>query len=143
MPLAADTRLGPHELAVTVHSEGAAQSAYEIAAYGTARAIAEQMNRNGIVKLLSETLKEKNADELLTKVAKPLYIDAQAKETVKIELVDGLVRRGRPPKSASVPAEAPPSKKRGKISAAARKKMAALMKKRWAAARKAGKKRIG
>jgi hypothetical protein len=52
-------------------------------------------------------------------------------------------RRGRPPKSASAPAKAPAQKKRVKMSAAARKKMAALMKKRWAAAKKAGKTRIG
>jgi hypothetical protein len=55
-------------------------------------------------------------------------------------------RRGRPPKSAAAPASVAatlaPKKRRG-MSAAARKKMAALMKKRWAAARKAGKKRIG
>jgi hypothetical protein len=55
-------------------------------------------------------------------------------------------RRGRPPKSASAPAavaaKAAP-KKRGKMSAAARKKMARLMKKRWAAAKKAGKTKIG
>src|SRR5260370_30484324 len=55
-------------------------------------------------------------------------------------------RRGRPPKSASATAPVaatPAPKKRGKMSAAAKRKMSALMKKRWAAARNAGKKSIG
>jgi Mn-containing catalase len=58
---------------------GAAQRVehYEIAAYGTARAIAEQMNRRDIVKLLSQTLaEEEKADELLTKLAQPLLAEA-------------------------------------------------------------------
>ena len=58
---------------------GAAQRVehYEIAAYGTARAIAEQMERNDIVKLLSQTLEEEEkADQLLTKVAQPLLEEA-------------------------------------------------------------------
>jgi Mn-containing catalase len=42
----------------------------EISAYGTARAIAEQMDRNDLVKLLAKTLEEEEkADELLTKFA--------------------------------------------------------------------------
>jgi Mn-containing catalase len=50
---------------------------YEIAAYGTARAIAEQMNRMDIVKLLSQTLaEEEKADQLLTKLAQPLLEEA-------------------------------------------------------------------
>jgi len=55
---------------------GAAQRVehYEIAAYGTARTIAEQMNRDDIVKILNQTLKEEEkADEKLTQVAGPLY----------------------------------------------------------------------
>ncbi len=58
---------------------GAAQRVehYEIAAYGTARAIAEQMNRGDIVKLLSQTLaEEEKADQLLTQVAQPLLEQA-------------------------------------------------------------------
>jgi Mn-containing catalase len=58
---------------------GAAQRVehYEIAAYGTARAIAEQMERSDIVKLLSRTLQEEEkADQLLTKVAQPLLEEA-------------------------------------------------------------------
>ena len=58
---------------------GAAQRVehYEIAAYGTARAIAEQMNRQDIVTLLSQTLaEEEKADELLTQVAQPLLEQA-------------------------------------------------------------------
>jgi Mn-containing catalase len=58
---------------------GAAQRVehYEIAAYGAARAIAEQMNRRDIVKLLSQTLaEEEKADKLLTKLAQPLLEEA-------------------------------------------------------------------
>ena len=60
---------------------GAAQRVehYEIAAYGTARAIAEQMGRTDIVKVLTQTLtEEEKADQLLTKLAMPLYEEAQA-----------------------------------------------------------------
>ena len=59
---------------------GAAQRVehYEIAAYGTARAIAEQMERQDIVKLLSQTLaEEEKADKLLTQIAQPLLETAQ------------------------------------------------------------------
>jgi Mn-containing catalase len=58
---------------------GAAQRVehYEIAAYGTARAIAEQMERRDIVKLLSQTLaEEEKADQLLTQLAHPLLEEA-------------------------------------------------------------------
>jgi Mn-containing catalase len=67
---------------------GAAQRVehYEIAAYGTARAIAEQMNRQDIVTLLTQTLaEEEKADQLLTKVAHPLLEEA-AQETQEAEL---------------------------------------------------------
>jgi len=59
---------------------GAAQRVehYEIAAYGTARAIAEQMDRQDIVKLLTQTLDEEaKADKLLTQIAQPLLETAQ------------------------------------------------------------------
>jgi Mn-containing catalase len=58
---------------------GAAQRVehYEIAAYGTARAIAEQIHQREIVKLLSATLaEEEKADELLTRIAQPLLESA-------------------------------------------------------------------
>jgi Mn-containing catalase len=58
---------------------GAAQRVehYEIAAYGAARAIAEQMDRQDIVRLLSQTLaEEEKADQLLTKLAEPLLEEA-------------------------------------------------------------------
>ncbi len=58
---------------------GAAQRVehYEIAAYGTARAIAEQMEREDIVRLLSQTLdEEEKADQLLTQCAEPLLEQA-------------------------------------------------------------------
>ncbi len=43
---------------------------YEIARYGTLRTWAQQLNMNDAAKLFEETLKEeKNADELLTKMA--------------------------------------------------------------------------
>lgn len=68
---------------------GAAQRVehYEIAAYGTARAIAEQMERRDIVKLLSQTLaEEEKADQLLTKVAMPLLEQAgQEPEEEEVE----------------------------------------------------------
>jgi len=51
---------------------------YEMSAYGTARAIAEQMEHNDLVKLLTKTLEEEEkADELLTKLAKPLLAEAE------------------------------------------------------------------
>lgn len=58
---------------------GAAQRVehYEIAAYGTARAIAEQMDRKDVVKLLQQTLnEEEKTDQLLTKIAEPLLEQA-------------------------------------------------------------------
>lgn len=60
---------------------GAAQRVehYEIAAYGTACTMAEQMGRDDIAKILTETLdEEKKADELLTKTAQPLYEQVQS-----------------------------------------------------------------
>ncbi len=51
---------------------------YEISAYGTARAIAEQMERKDLVKLLTKTLEEEEkADQLLTELAKPLLDQAE------------------------------------------------------------------
>jgi Mn-containing catalase len=70
-----DMEEAPADLALI----GAAQRVehYEIAAYGTARAIAEQMERRDIVELLSQTLaEEEKADQLLTKLAQPLLEEA-------------------------------------------------------------------
>jgi len=70
---------------------GAAQRVehYEIAAYGTARAIAEQMERSDIAKLLEQTLKEEEkADQLLTNIARPLLEEANtAEEEMKEDTV--------------------------------------------------------
>jgi len=55
---------------------GAAQRVehYEMAAYGTARAIAEQCGLQDCVELLAQTLEEESAaDESLTKVAEGIY----------------------------------------------------------------------
>ncbi len=55
---------------------GAAQRVehYEVAAYGTARAIAEQLGLSEAVELLSETLtEEEDADKKLTEVAEGIY----------------------------------------------------------------------
>ena len=50
---------------------------YEIAAYGTARAIAEQMERQDIAKILQQTLnEEEKADQLLTNCARPILAEA-------------------------------------------------------------------
>jgi ferritin-like metal-binding protein YciE len=47
---------------------------YEIAAYGTARAIAEQMEHKKVAKLLRQTEdEEKSADEKLSEVAESIY----------------------------------------------------------------------
>jgi Mn-containing catalase len=67
---------------------GAAQRVehYEIAAYGTARAIAEQMERRDIVKLLSQTLaEEEKADQLLTQLSQPLLEEASQGEEEEAE----------------------------------------------------------
>jgi Mn-containing catalase len=53
---------------------------YEIAAYGTSAAIATRMNRKDVAALLSKTLEEeKQADQLLTKLAAPM-LDAAMEE---------------------------------------------------------------
>ena len=50
-------------------------------------------------------------------------------------------RRGRPPASVNKPVSTTRTKRRG-MSAAARKRIAEFMRKRWAAAKKSGKKRL-
>jgi ferritin-like metal-binding protein YciE len=59
---------------------GAAQRVehYEVAAYGTARAMAEQLGRSDAAELLNETLKEEEeADKELTEVAEGLYEEVE------------------------------------------------------------------
>ena len=50
-------------------------------------------------------------------------------------------RRGRPPGTTNKPTAGGPKKRRG-MSSAARKRIAEAMRKRWAAAKKSGKKRL-
>jgi ferritin-like metal-binding protein YciE len=65
---------------------GAAQRVehYEIAAYGTVRAIAEKLGENAAVKLLSQTLEEeKETDEKLTELANNIELSEEAEEDEK------------------------------------------------------------
>jgi Mn-containing catalase len=62
---------------------GAAQRVehYEMAAYGTARAMAEQLGETKVATLLSQTLdEEKKADQKLTQIAGPLLSESSAAE---------------------------------------------------------------
>jgi Mn-containing catalase len=62
---------------------GAAQRVehYEMAAYGTARAMAERLGENKIVSLLSQTLaEEEKTDKTLTKIAEPLLEESSVGE---------------------------------------------------------------
>lgn len=65
----------------------------------------------------------------------------QALEQVNGGTSDAIKRRGRPPGTTSKPAAGGP-KKRRVMSPAARKRIAEAMRKRWAAAKKSGKKRL-
>jgi len=57
---------------------------YEISAYGSAKAMAEQLGNSKVAKLLSQTqIEEENADKLLTELAKPIL--ARAGEVVITE----------------------------------------------------------
>jgi ferritin-like metal-binding protein YciE len=61
---------------------GAAQRVehYEIAAYGTVRAMAERLGNTQAVKLLSQTLQEeKDTDEKLTELAKKISVEGSGK----------------------------------------------------------------
>ncbi len=63
---------------------GAAQRVehYEIAAYGTVRAMAEKLGDDKAVKLLSQTLQEeKDTDEKLTELASHISVASKAKAT--------------------------------------------------------------
>jgi ferritin-like metal-binding protein YciE len=62
---------------------GAAQRVehYEIAAYGTARAMAEKLGEDAAVKLLSQTLQEeKDTDEKLTTLAEAIEVSEDEEE---------------------------------------------------------------
>jgi Mn-containing catalase len=62
---------------------GAAQRAehYEMAAYGTARTMAEQLGENKVATLLDQTLaEEKKADQTLSQIAEPLLVESGAGE---------------------------------------------------------------
>ena len=82
---------------------------------------------------LSEIIKE------LTQERSKLDTAIQALEGVGGSSVK---RRGRPPGSINKPAATSAPKKRRTMSAAARKRLAEGMRKRWAAAKKSGKKRL-
>lgn len=57
---------------------------YEISAYGSAKAMAEQLGNSKVAKLLSQTqIEEEDADKLLTELAKPIL--ARAGEVVITE----------------------------------------------------------
>jgi Mn-containing catalase len=62
---------------------GAAQRVehYEMAAYGTARTMAEQLGENKVATLLDQTLaEEKKADQTLSQIAEPLLVESGAGE---------------------------------------------------------------
>lgn len=70
---------------------GAAQRVehYEVAAYGTARAMAEQLGLNEAVELLAQTLQEEaEADEKLTEVAESIYQEVEEEPGEEDEEVD-------------------------------------------------------
>jgi ferritin-like metal-binding protein YciE len=71
------------EIAADLALIGAAQRVehYEMAAYGTARAMAEQLGENKVATLLGQTLdEEKKADQKLTQIAGPLLSESSAGE---------------------------------------------------------------
>jgi len=62
---------------------GAAQRVehYEMAAYGTARAMAQQLGESKVARLLDQTLaEEKKADQTLSQIAEPLLGESSASE---------------------------------------------------------------
>ena len=61
------------------HRGGAARRAYEIAAYGTARAFAETLGETDVVDLLEQTLdEEKTTDDKLTALAQTVNQEANS-----------------------------------------------------------------
>jgi len=75
---------GEEEIAADLALIAAAQKVehYEIAGYGTARALARQIGEREIATLLSHTLgEEESSDYLLTELSKPLLQDASTTDT--------------------------------------------------------------
>jgi hypothetical protein len=70
-----------------------------------------------------------------------LDVAIQALEGVSGSTSAPIKRRGRPPGTTNKPTAGEPKKRHG-MSAAARKRIAEAMRKRWAAAKKSGKKRL-
>src|SRR5580698_3744105 len=71
------------EVAADLALIGAAQRVehYEMAAYGTARAMAERLGENKVATLLDQTLaEEKKADQTLSQIAEPLLGESAAGE---------------------------------------------------------------
>jgi Mn-containing catalase len=71
------------EVAADLALIGAAQRVehYEMAAYGTARAMAEQLGESKVAQLLDQTLaEEKKADQTLSQIAEPLLGESSASE---------------------------------------------------------------
>jgi ferritin-like metal-binding protein YciE len=77
---------------------GAAQRVehYEMAAYGTARSLAEQCGNEGAAELLEETLiEEKEADEKLTEIAEQVLGQIGEGEKMKGEEAGEMAGSGR------------------------------------------------
>jgi ferritin-like metal-binding protein YciE len=69
---------------------------YEISAYGTARAIAEQLGNNQVVKLLQQTEdEEKAADEKLSQIAGELYSAEEPVEEAEMAMANSRSRARR------------------------------------------------
>ncbi len=59
---------------------------YEISGYGSCRAIAEKLERDDVVKLLTQTLnEEEKADQLLTEIAEPMLDEAEQASEEEME----------------------------------------------------------
>jgi ferritin-like metal-binding protein YciE len=57
---------------------------YEISAYGTVRAVAEQLGESKVARLLAQTLaEEEKTDQLLTKLSPPLLREASQEEELE------------------------------------------------------------
>jgi ferritin-like metal-binding protein YciE len=95
---------------------GAAQRVehYEVAAYGTAKAIAEKLGSNDAATLLDETLKEEEqADSTLTQVAEGLYSKAPTGDETDGE-EDGQGKTNPRSRSGKMPAKKKAAKGRGR-----------------------------
>jgi ferritin-like metal-binding protein YciE len=57
---------------------------YEISAYGTVRAVAEQLGESKVARLLAQPLaEEEKTDQLLTKLSPPLLREASQEEELE------------------------------------------------------------